>query len=89
MWGYQKATRFWGSDDLRRLPPRVCDGRTCPNLRDEAAPPGQRRRHLVLLGATAARTQRTSRDMKYRVPAGVIEYVGQLGGAGPAAAASA
>jgi hypothetical protein len=85
-WGYRKPTRFWGSPDLAALPHRLCDGRTCRNLRpitDQPRFAGQRRgglRHLVLLGATAGRTQRTSRNKRYRVPEGVVEYVGQLGG---------
>jgi hypothetical protein len=78
VWGYRKPTRFWGSEDLRGLAHRVCDGVTCANLRDEPVRAGQRRRHLVLLGSNAARTQRMNRDQKYRVPRGVIEYVAQL-----------
>lgn len=34
----------------------------------------------MLLGATAGRTQRTSRNKRYRVPEGVVEYIGQLTG---------
>lgn len=70
--------RCRGSDDLATLPSRVCDGLHCANLRDDSPPRGQRRRHLVLLGADAARTQRVNRDQKYRVPPDVIEYIGQF-----------
>ena len=31
-WGYQKPTRIWGSPVLRKLKPRLCDMRTCPNV---------------------------------------------------------
>ncbi len=39
---------------------------------------GSNLRHLVLLGSTAGRTQRTSRNKRYRVPDSVVEYIGQL-----------
>ena len=38
-WGYQKPTRFWGSEHIRSLQKKVCDGRTCTNLCE-----GKRRR---------------------------------------------
>ena len=31
-WGYQKPTRIWGSPELRDLPCKLCDPRTCPNV---------------------------------------------------------
>ena len=33
-WGYQKPTRIWGDDGtISYFQGKLCDGRTCPNLR--------------------------------------------------------
>jgi site-specific DNA-cytosine methylase len=31
-WGYQKPTRIWGSENLRNLSDKICDGKSCSNL---------------------------------------------------------
>ena len=41
--GYQKATRFWGSVNVTSLSPLLCDPRTCVNV-----PEGSRRNELRL-----------------------------------------
>lgn len=44
-WGYQKPTRFWGSDHLKTITPRVCDGKTCSNLEETPKRRGARGKH--------------------------------------------
>ncbi len=31
-WGYQKPTRFWGSENLARLENKLCDFKNCQNV---------------------------------------------------------
>ena len=65
-WGYQKPTRFWGSDHVKGLKSRVCDGRTCPNLRDDG------KGHIERLGGNH---MTSSRREKYRIPCKLVEYL--------------
>ena len=79
-WGYQKPTRFWGSEHIRSLKSKCCDGRTCANLR------AGKRGHLERLGG---RHMKSTRKDKYRIPEPLIEYLCRLdpreGDAGQAA----
>ena len=65
-WGYQKPTRFWGSDNLTRLTSKVCDGKNCPNLL-----PGKKR-HRQQLGGLG---MKFGTYQKWRVPEQLINYL--------------
>ena len=65
-YGYQKPTRIWGSDHIRGIAHRRCDGRTCAALL-----PGQRRHRLRQGGKQG----RVIRQLAYRLPPRLIEYV--------------
>ena len=68
-WGYQKPTRFWGSENLHLLQDRICDGISCPNL-----VPGQNgpRKHKERLGGP---NMRVSTHLKWRVPEKLVLYL--------------
>ena len=71
-WGYQKPTRIWGCLQTK-VPDKVCDGRTCPNLRP--GPPlkaGHLKRHKERLGGNELKL---SPLMKGRIPSRAIEYI--------------
>jgi len=65
-WGYQKPTRFWGSEHVRSLKSKCCDGRNCINLRAD----GQG--HLERLGGN---NMKSTRKDKYRIPHRLVEYL--------------
>jgi len=72
-WGYQKPTRIWGSPELRDLPCKLCDPRTCPNV-------GPRHNggwaHKQVLGATPeVGVGRVPKKEQYQVPPKLIEYI--------------
>jgi hypothetical protein len=58
-----KPTRIWGSPEITRLRPKVCDWVTCPNLE-----PGTRHHRVRLSSAT----QNKPAAEKYRIPEGLI-----------------
>ena len=68
-WGYNKPTRFWGSENVVGKDCRLCDHQTCPNLIDG---PCGRKRHRERLGGYR---QKFSTRMKGRIPEKVIEYL--------------
>ena len=72
-WGYKKPTRFWGSPQLGRLDPVCCDPKTCPNVVCAAKNGGEPRYvHRKSLGGNHIVF---SRNQKYRIPEGVVEYL--------------
>ena len=74
-WGYQKPTRFWGSDHLRNLTLRTCDGRTCPNLVTTPLRRGVQGKHRTPLGGPHLNTTKFA---KYRIPETLIEEISGL-----------
>ena len=74
--GFQKPTRFFGSGHVGELSPRICDFKTCEGL--EPVPPGSTQRvphHRNRLGGNRGRAKK---EMCYRIPAAVVEYVSGL-----------
>src|SRR5512133_1025768 len=74
-WGYQKPTRFWGSPEVTALTLKLCDGRTCPNLKQPLTTTKgtQRAKHLMTLSSPH---QNLSRNLKYRIPPSLILILG-------------
>ena len=68
-WGYKKPTRFWGSEHIRLLTSCLCDGKTCPNLKEDG------KGHFERLGGN---NMKATKEDKYRIPATLIEYVSGL-----------
>ena len=67
-WGYQKPTRFWGSENLARLEHRTCAGKKCPNLVKE----GDTYRHREKLGGNH---MKFNAEQKGRIPPAVVDYL--------------
>ena len=67
-WGYQKPTRFWGSQQFRNLENRQCDRQTCPNL---VTQPNGIKRHKFNLGG---HDMKFSTKMKGRIPHYLLDY---------------
>ena len=65
-WGYQKPTRFWGSENLGRLENKLCDPKDCPNVI-----PG-RRKHRHPLGGDK---MIYGTHQKWRIPSKLVEYL--------------
>jgi hypothetical protein len=65
-WGYQKPTRFWGSDKLLQLDDRICDGTNYTNL-----VPGEKK-HWERLGGYG---MKTGTGEKWRVPENLVSYL--------------
>ena len=76
-YGYQKPTRFFGSEHLRLLEPVLCDQRTCSSLVDDPENPRRRRRHKNRLGGNNGYVQK---ELAYRLPPSLVEYVSGLSG---------
>lgn len=68
-WGYQKPTRIWCCPQIARLPNRVCDWATCPNL---VVGSSGMMRHKERLGGPA---MRFSPRMKGRMPGALVDYL--------------
>ena len=68
-WGYQKPTRIWCCAQIARLPSRLCDGSTCPQL--EVGPTGNLR-HRERLGGNE---MKFSQRQKGRMPAALVDYL--------------
>ena len=68
-WGYQKPTRIWGSENLRMLSSRICDGQTCSQMVEG---PGGYWRHRERLGG---RGMKYGTYQKWRVPEKLIFYL--------------
>ena len=77
-WGYQKPTRFWGSEDLQYLNLKCCDGRTCPNLVGEVNRVGKRKHRIRVSGSHT----NISTNKKYRIPEALVR---ELAGGGSTA----
>ena len=73
-WGYQKPTRIWGSENLRKISSRICDGKTCSQMIEG---PGGYWRHRERLGG---RGMRYSTYQKWRVPEKLVFYILSFGG---------
>ena len=74
--GYQKPTRFYGSDHVLQLDSVFCDKHACPGLvRDRPWKPGRSYRHRWHKGGG---TGHVHRETAYHIPRGVIEYVSGL-----------
>jgi hypothetical protein len=79
--GYQKPTRFYGSEHLADLKPMLCDRKNCPGLmRDKYTRPGALRAHRWHKGGT---TGHVDKEVAYHIPQGVIEYVTGLSSGPP------
>ena len=79
--GYQKPTRFYGSNHVLELDSKFCDGRACPGLlRDKQLKPGVAFRHRWHKGGGSGHVVR---EVAYHIPQGVIEYVSGLAPAPP------
>lgn len=78
-WGYQKPTRIWGDKDtISNFTPKVCDGKTCPNLDLENPPTTSkgRLRHKVILGTPG---KNMSQSKKFRIPPELVKALLQAG----------
>ena len=74
-WGYQKPTRIWGSNSLKRLQSRVCD-RNCPNMEWQQGPTGSKWVHRSKLGCTPDPGKiKPSGVQAGRVPESLILYI--------------
>ena len=74
-YGYQKPTRFFGSDRLRFLESVRCDQRTCPWLEEDPEGSRRRRRHINHQGGHNGFVQK---ELAYRLPPTLVEYVSVL-----------
>jgi len=70
-WGYQKPTRFWGSNDIASLPPVLCNPETCLNMVHDGI---RLPKHVERLGEN---NMKFSSRAKGRIPARAIEYLVQ------------
>ena len=68
-WGYQKPTRIWCCDTLSKLPNRLCDGISCPNLQPNS------KKHKFCLGGYKMKHTTLS---KGRMPAKLVDYLLQI-----------
>ena len=68
-WGYKKPTRIWGSPQISRVKPVLCQG-TCKNMAQPVE--GQRPRHKQWLGAYGHQPSQTE---KYRIPEKLVKYL--------------
>ena len=68
-WGYQKPTRFWGSQNIVNRPSVTCDFQNCPNC---IVGPFGRKRHIHRLGGYK---QKFSTRQKGRIPEKIVEYL--------------
>ena len=68
--GYQKPTRFWVPDNMARELIHVRCNRQCSSM---VWRKGRRPRHRNQLGGRSP--YRVSREMAYRIPRGVVEYL--------------
>ena len=59
-YGYQKPTRFFGSEHIRELAPVRCDQRTCPSLVEDPTGEGKIRRHVNRQGGPRGMSSRSS-----------------------------
>ena len=71
-WGYQKPTRFWGSENLGKLKHVTCPGRACKNVVQDA----EGVRHKEKLGGNNMKFNTTE---KGRIPPTIIDYLLQEG----------
>ena len=71
--GYQKPTRFFGSDHLRSLRPVLCDGRTCTSL--EAPGTDATKRHLRHRNRLGGNQGSAKKEVTYYIPPELVEYV--------------
>jgi len=76
-YGYQKPTRFFGSDHLRLLEPVLCDQRTCPSLVEDPDGLCRLRKHRNSQGGNAGYVHKFR---AYRLPPKLVEYVTGLSG---------
>lgn len=74
--GYQKPTRFFGSDHLRSLASVRCDQRTCPSLVEDITGSGKVRKHKNSQGGNNGFV---NKELAYRLPPRLVEYVTVLG----------
>ena len=75
--GYQKPTRFFGSQHLAALKPVLCDRKTCPGLvPPEEGKPGKQRGHRKRLGGNRGCAKK---ETTYYIPPELVEYVSGLG----------
>ena len=68
-WGYQKPTRFWGSQQIGKLEDRKCDQWTCPNLMTQF---NGTKRHKYVLGGN---NMKFSTKLKGRIPWKLVDYL--------------
>ena len=73
-WGYKKPTRFWGSDHLKNITPKTCDGKTCPNLERDPNNRVVGKKHRNPLGGPKLNTTK----YKYRIPPSLVEEISGL-----------
>lgn len=75
--GFQKPTRFFGSDHLRHLPHITCNQRTCTSLipLKEGEEPYFRAHYYRMGGPERS----VDRELAYHIPEGVVEYVAGFG----------
>ena len=71
-WGYKKPTRFWGSNNIGKLPSVRCPGRQCKNvvIQDDGY------RHKEKLGGNH---MKFGTALKGRIPARMVDYLLQEG----------
>ena len=68
-WGYQKPTRFWGSQNICQKSHILCNLKLCPQVYRQM---DGRLRHRVRLGCTGLQA---SYRQKNRIPPAVIYYL--------------
>ena len=78
--GYQKPTRFFGSDHLRSLKPVLCDQRTCRSLVEDPDGGEGKRKHKNRQGGENGFVKR---KLAYRIPPTMVEYVTGLSAIAP------
>ena len=71
-YGYQKPTRFFGSEHLKALDPVLCDRRTCASLVEDLDGKQRVRRHKNRQGGHHGYVHK---KLAYRLPPALVEYV--------------
>ena len=74
--GYQKPTRFFGSEHLGNLAPVLCDGKTCPGLVPFNPERPREHHHRNRMGGNRGSAKK---EVAYHIPAALVEYVTGLG----------